>query len=430
MVLDEIVLHNFGIYRGRQTLKLTPPSPEKSIILIGGLNGGGKTTLLDALQLVLYGKFARCSNRGSLAYDEFLRRCVHRAVSPYEGAALEVQFRYLRDGKEHTYRVHRSWALSGTSMRERLEVLYDGLFDRALTETWQEHIETFIPVRLSQLFFFDGEKIEALADVEHAAQLLTTAIHALLGLDLVEQLDADLLVLERRKRTEMKGISERQEIDHVSAEIAQLDHQRENLITQRAALQNEVDRRRKRLHEIDTRFQLEGGALLEQRERLEQERATLSQRLHAIEEELRQLAAGPAPLLLLSDLLETVVEQDRREEAAKQAQVLTNMLAERDARLLEEARIHGAQPPLLETLMVFLVTDRQQRMVEAEVDKYLNLHPEARDLLRTLYEHTLKEVGARVSLALEASEKLRSHLADLDRQLASIPDREGPWPHS
>src|SRR5262245_3474678 len=35
MVLDEIVLHNFGVYRGRQTLQLTPPSLHQPIILIG-----------------------------------------------------------------------------------------------------------------------------------------------------------------------------------------------------------------------------------------------------------------------------------------------------------------------------------------------------------------------------------------------------------
>ena len=37
MILDEITLHNFGLYLGRQTLRLTP-EPGKPVILIGGLN--------------------------------------------------------------------------------------------------------------------------------------------------------------------------------------------------------------------------------------------------------------------------------------------------------------------------------------------------------------------------------------------------------
>ena len=53
MIFDEIVLHNFGVYRGRQSIQLAPPSADRPVVLFGGLNGAGKTTLLDALQLSL-----------------------------------------------------------------------------------------------------------------------------------------------------------------------------------------------------------------------------------------------------------------------------------------------------------------------------------------------------------------------------------------
>ena len=36
MVLDEIVLHNFGLYADRQKVTLTPPDPDKPVILFGG----------------------------------------------------------------------------------------------------------------------------------------------------------------------------------------------------------------------------------------------------------------------------------------------------------------------------------------------------------------------------------------------------------
>ncbi|MFR9799875.1 AAA family ATPase, partial [Streptomyces sp. MS06] len=54
MLLRNITLHDFGAYRGEQSLDLTT-TPGRPIVLIGGMNGCGKTTLLDALQLVLYG---------------------------------------------------------------------------------------------------------------------------------------------------------------------------------------------------------------------------------------------------------------------------------------------------------------------------------------------------------------------------------------
>ena len=67
MLLQHLTLRNFWLYGGEQILDLAPvlrrgqPAP---IVLFGGINGGGKATLLDAVQLVLYGNRARCSKRG------------------------------------------------------------------------------------------------------------------------------------------------------------------------------------------------------------------------------------------------------------------------------------------------------------------------------------------------------------------------------
>ena len=97
MLLTELVLHNFGVYRGRHEVALAPPSADRPVVLIGGLNGAGKTTFLDALQLALYGHRARTSNRAQIGYDEYLRRCINRGVSQEDGAALEISFTVDRD---------------------------------------------------------------------------------------------------------------------------------------------------------------------------------------------------------------------------------------------------------------------------------------------------------------------------------------------
>ncbi|MEI8083149.1 MAG: AAA family ATPase, partial [Actinomycetes bacterium] len=89
MILDQLVLHNVGTFAGRHTIELTPPNSSKPIVLIGGLNGAGKTTVLEAIHLVLYGPLAQVSGRRNGGYENYLRSLIHRGASESEGAALE-----------------------------------------------------------------------------------------------------------------------------------------------------------------------------------------------------------------------------------------------------------------------------------------------------------------------------------------------------
>lgn len=53
-----IELFNFGIYKGLHRIELQKRTGERNITLIGGMNGRGKTTILDAVFLCLYGRKA------------------------------------------------------------------------------------------------------------------------------------------------------------------------------------------------------------------------------------------------------------------------------------------------------------------------------------------------------------------------------------
>ena len=52
MIITKLVLHNFGVYAGTNTFEFHGKKP---VVLIGGMNGRGKTTFLEAVLLALYG---------------------------------------------------------------------------------------------------------------------------------------------------------------------------------------------------------------------------------------------------------------------------------------------------------------------------------------------------------------------------------------
>lgn len=423
MILDKLVLENFGAYRGKHTIQLTPPSKKRPIILFGGLNGAGKTTLLDALQLVLYGKRARCSNRGNTNYDEFLRQSVNRFADPSCGARIELSFHQVNEGREQAYRVQRSWHTNGSGVRETVDVDVDGAYDRTVSDLWSEYAEEFVPSRLSPLFFFDGEKIESLADIENTADVLRNGIHSLLGLDIVNRLQDDLDVVANRKGKLLQVDTGRQEaIEAALAEVHILKSRRDEILQNSAGVQSQLDQCNYRLNQVNEKLQAEGGDLFRQKDLLESNRDLLQQELSAADADLRELGNGAAPLLLVGKLLARVQEQVREERQSLHAELLEETLRERDKLVLKSVNDSGIPKDAYKTLAAFLAKDRRERTATRNQPRYLVLDEDAAGLVQDLQSVTLHETRQKIRILLKRREDLEHSLTVIERKLATVPD--------
>jgi DNA sulfur modification protein DndD len=422
---EEVTINNVGLFRDQQKIALGSATPKKPVVLIGGLNGTGKTTLLDSIQLALYGKRAPLSNRGNLAYEEYLRRSISRGSNGNREASVAVQFRHWHEGKEQQYRVRRIWTVNQKGVAERIEVYHNNLLDRMLTETWPDFIEELLPVEIAQLFFFDGEKIESFADIETSTLVLSRAVHSLLGLSILKRLDADLSALERRKRTELKTDVERKEIENLKSEISKLDDKREASVIRRATRQNEHDRRVKALREAQVLYEKSGGTLFEQRDAIEKEQQEANRLLREVEKQIRECAEGSAPLLLVEDLLAETTVQIRREETATEAKVVSLVLAKRDRQLLKIIKSKRLPKTASESLSSFLEEDRLQwEAASAGVDHYLNLSTEGKSDLADLTRVSLKQLRRRIADLMTQSERLHVRLIDIGRKLSGVPSAD------
>ena len=399
MILDRITLFDFGLYGGQQSIDLSPVSDKKPVILFGGLNGGGKTTLLDAIHLALYGIRARTSNRNGAAYPDYLRSCIHRK-SRDKSAWIELQFRHRSEGVEHTYVITRSWKATEATTREEFEVRRDGRSDRVLEETWADHVEEFLPMGLSGLFLFDGEKIETLAHANHSKEALETAMAALLGLDVVDQLCLDLGALDAKKRTALKSAGDRAEIETLQSRVAEHANRISALAERRAQFETELDQRSKKVRVLEDDFRKRGGEAFQSRESLRAEASTLEDRIQAVEAELGEEASGALPLQLAKDLLLSVEHQARREEQAARARVLVAVLAERDQDTLRLVESKGETQAAAD-LADFLRLDRERRLQDSSDEAYLGLSAEAGQLLASVITSGLPE-------GLQRAQRLRS----------------------
>ena len=194
----KLELENFGAYGEKQTFQLDGQNAKKNIILIGGKNGCGKTTFLDSLYIVLYGKQIQQVRESSSSYDQFLKDYIHNNIS--EGATISLTLDIPREGGHKRYKVIRHWRNTNDRLKETFEVQSDEEDQKVVEENWPIIINEILPIRLSKLFFFDGEKIESLADLSASKDVLNDAINTLLGLDITDRLINDLGHLKRRNK--------------------------------------------------------------------------------------------------------------------------------------------------------------------------------------------------------------------------------------
>jgi DNA sulfur modification protein DndD len=412
MIIEQLVLHDFGIYQGRHEINLRPDDESKPIILIGARNGRGKTTMLDAINLVLFGQRARLSNRKNSPWEKYLRESINRRAA---GSALVgMRFSLEDDLETRIYEITRSWEISGRSVKEFFDVSINGERDRVLADDWDEHIEALLPLEVASLNFFDGEKIDQLADPAESRNVIRAAIRGLLGLGVLEKLEADLKVLLRRKQDEAIGEQASSELVGLERELEALQSRRADVRQEMAQIRTLVERNGEVLRRIEEQAKSLGADKWEQRAAMELEARQLQLTRGTLESELHAIGEGPAPLALVRNLLTRTRDQMKADEDVQLASVMLSELMARDSRILKS--IDGSVSKALEPVFT---KDRQSY---AERAGQPTVH-QASGQTRSLIEAALRDVqpSREIPMILQRLDDVDSQITDNDRLLMSVP---------
>jgi DNA sulfur modification protein DndD len=422
MIFDSVVLNNFGAYLGRHEIDLTV-SRDRPIILIGALNGSGKTTLLDAMQLALYGKNAKCSGRDRIGYTDYLASMINRNAPPHQGASVEFNFRTRHGGKDTQMRLVRTWSKRGATVKESFEVYRGAALDSVASERWVEFVEEFMPAKMADLFFFDGEKIEALADPVTASDLLREGVHTLLGIDLVEDLKTSLLQVERKRKVDAVSVNEKEELFRLEAEYADLQRAIGDRSQARAGVQNTIDDLDKREAAATDAFKRSGGELVAKRDALIERRDLLTDRRGELEDELRTLAAGILPLSVANELLGETLNKANQVRVGKQAKMLRSEAESRDGEIENFILTAGVTPSVGSQVRAFLQADRERRYL---VTEGLDAFPDS--LLDQFSYQALEAAKERLAKVSTDHKDCVERLSELERNLTAIPSIEALQP--
>lgn len=446
MIIDSLSVLDFRVFSGAHDFDLVPKikrGKNAPIVLFGGLNGGGKTTILSALKLALYGKGVLGSGATVAEYHQYLRECIHRAhnsIAKPTRAAVELTFRYAQYGVISSYQLTRDWFVDHVGkVKEGLIISRDG---HPLTELSYDQAQAFlnelIPIGVSELFFFDGEKIASLAE-ETSGDALRESINKLLGLDLIDRLHSDLSVIIRGRSVKKASADRKQKIAEAERTYNDLNEQlaevREKLLLMRV---NTVEAN-KNLGNIEASINARGGAWSASRQEETVNLDALVSDKKAIEHTLHDMLSGLLPFAITQSLNEKLLAQIDAEQRAEKAQVLSEYLQRQQSNFLAEVESAFAmtkdQLPALQDIFlrtfgsevsnsaeqqapVHELSDTQRFSITHRLQSDVgSLQQRAADLVMTLQETDSQIESARENIARAPDEKVLIPLFNEQGQL-------------
>ena len=330
MILERLVLENFRQFKGRQEIVFSDIR-DRNITIVHAENGFGKTTLLKALLWALYG---RDGLRDDFEKPDHILHegLAYRAKDPNQLAATVILT--FKHG-EQRYILTRCLTLAQQRLNPKqtnlsLEVMRDG-------QTYsqprpQQHIQAMIPDGISGFLFFNGERINYLAEEKNSAQV-TEAIQQMLGLKLLRATIEDLRHqnVRGKLRGELKEASsseKRELIESLTAlesSAKELEEAHSQTLANLKAIAAEMQT-------LDNKLAAnrEAHELQSKRIRLNQEREELAERRAEVIRRLSKLIAEDGYTLMTSGLVSQGKEiiARLRSEGKIPARVLNTFLQE------------------------------------------------------------------------------------------------------
>jgi len=259
MFLRSIRLRDWKAY-AQAEFEFPYPTRNKNVVLIGAKNGYGKTSLLEALILGLYGKdgmnaLARAvasTSDSERSYDRFLERALHQQAIDQGRQSMCVEI--VLEDQDNRLKIVRKWHFNGTGKHRRDQEdlqLYWGEDEepvqirgpKATRDDRDDFLRSqiarhFIPFHLTEFFLFDGERVQQLAKQEKA-DTVRLGIEGVLGVQLLRELQGHLRDYANSRRSSGEHIED-EAIQRADKEAEACESQLVPIAEQLAAIEAEL----------------------------------------------------------------------------------------------------------------------------------------------------------------------------------------------
>jgi DNA sulfur modification protein DndD len=443
MYIESIQLRDWKGYVN-ESYQFPKPMRNKNVVLIGAENGYGKTSLLEALMLCLYGRDGLAyipratvmdgdEYKLDLSYDEFIKRAFHGCALESGRNSASVTVTLNEDGQKT--RIIRQWYFHGNGKHRASEEevrIYQGdePFRVGRLEDQQDGIRNFIakafvPVYLAPFFLFDGEQVQRLANKEMASQV-RVGIEGLLGVSTLRELQSDLRFYSANRRSGMTRSGDdtaetlQNEIQQLNSEVKQAQRELQKLEPTLPTIKRNREAKVRLLQSVA------GGNAASVHELYESKSHAESRKLQ-LHDRLLEFLHGDLALTISGHALRAKTTAQLRAEEKRESWETGKQQGQPKLQELESAiaASPSADPPLTEAQLQWL-TERVESAWDSLwypppadcAEHYIHSYFSGRERQTVLVR--LDHVG---SIALGDLQQITEDLADAEREVAQAEGR-------
>lgn len=316
MKINKVKLYNFSSYEGNNEFDFEVTNKKKNIILIGGKNGAGKTSLFTAIKVALYGPLVYGYVGANPHYTSKIKDLINSKAFQQETVEAEVQITLeLKIEREiKSYIITRKWNYTAQKLTEEYSVEKDGIkLDEQELSYFENYLQSIVPPDLFEFFLFDGEEVGNIFSTSAYNTYVKNAVFTLCGMDVFEIIRKYTHgYVSKNNSNEDNNTFE--EYECAKKEIESMESEKEHLVMDVSELTKDLEDVEVQLTELETSFKNAGGISRKEKKQLEDEYSQAEKTKTETLTNIKMFVEGLMPFYILKDFADPIMTQLDLEE--------------------------------------------------------------------------------------------------------------------